>query len=130
MLSRQEPQWFGLLATSMGGASDESSIRSDTIGKSASPCQKALERRCEVTTVSVKLHRMCRWSRDLRFIGREFTDKIAMPPTISPHEPHFVQDGRRMTRQGNDTIDASGQSSAVPLALSMGSALLFQGIDH
>jgi hypothetical protein len=27
----------------MAGAWDESSIRSDTIGKSANPCQKALE---------------------------------------------------------------------------------------
>src|SRR5437870_5406640 len=39
-LSQQAPKWFGPSTTSMVGAWDESSIRSGTIGKSASPYEK------------------------------------------------------------------------------------------
>src|ERR1700693_1684345 len=45
--SLQEPTSFGLSAIShMVGASDESSIPSDTIGKSAGLCPTALELQC------------------------------------------------------------------------------------
>src|SRR5438128_2760288 len=51
--SQQEPPLFGPSATShMVGASDESSIRLDTIGKSASLWRTALELRCKAASRS------------------------------------------------------------------------------
>src|SRR5437899_11400721 len=42
--SQQEPRWLRQSTTSTVGAWDESSIHSDTIGKSVSLCRRAVER--------------------------------------------------------------------------------------
>src|SRR2546428_54568 len=100
--SPREPPWSGPSATSMVGAWDESSIPSDTIGKSASPCRRLLSlSRSEEAQVPTQ-------SEDLRHKPAEHERSSATTVVRSefqlqrelhvPHRAGYVEDLARCPR--------------------------------